>query len=467
MRFVRTLVPAALAVAVTLAAPAARSQTTEWMAYASPAEAGFSAEALDAARAFADENRAAAVMAIYRGHVVAAWGDVARPFMAHSVRKSLAGALYGQAIAEGRIALTDTLAALGVDDTPALTDAEKAATFGHLIASRSGVYHTAAYADAGQDRERPARGAHAPGTFFFYNNWDFNAAEQVFERRTGEDLYAAFDRRIARPLGMQDFDPRQQFEVLEPSRSRLPAHTMRISARDLARFGQLYLQRGQWQGRTVLPASWIDDSWRMHTTLPDGSGYGYLWWIFGPGSLGPSYPALNAASVYLARGTGGQTLFVIPSLDMVIVHRADTDNGRSVQGPRIWQLVERLAAARTGTPATQPRLVPMAASPLTSTLPAPPAETFVPVTAALIARVAGAYADAVRPEVITRVFEHEGRLFMSLPGEGEAEIFPTGDGRFTVRVQPGIRVTFDLPAEGPATRVTVAIGARVFRFTRT
>src|SRR5688500_128853 len=138
--------------------------------------------------------------------------------MAHSVRKSLAGALYGIAIDEGTLALSDTLATLGIDDEPSLTDVEQRATFGDLIASRSGVYHGAAYADISQERERPARGSHPPGTFWFYNNWDFNTAEAIYERRTGEDLYAAFVRRIARAIGMEDFDPADQLEVLEPSR---------------------------------------------------------------------------------------------------------------------------------------------------------------------------------------------------------------------------------------------------------
>src|SRR5688572_12983843 len=103
--------------ALVMFASVSEAQTREaWLAYADPAEAGFSAAKLNAARGFADENRAAAVMAVYRGRVVAAWGAVDRPLMAHSVRKSLAGALYGMAIDEGTLALSDTLATLGIDD---------------------------------------------------------------------------------------------------------------------------------------------------------------------------------------------------------------------------------------------------------------------------------------------------------------------------------------------------------------
>src|SRR5690349_1705318 len=90
----------------------------EWLQYADPADAGFSADALDGARRLADSVRSAAVVAVYRGHVLAAWGAVDRNLPAHSVRKSLAGALYGIALADGQLRRDATLRALGVDDVP-------------------------------------------------------------------------------------------------------------------------------------------------------------------------------------------------------------------------------------------------------------------------------------------------------------------------------------------------------------
>ena len=145
-----------MAIACLLPAAASRGVTAQTaqqlMAYADPSQAGFSAAKLEEARAFADTSRAAAVVALYRGRVVTAWGAVDRPLMAHSVRKSLAGALYGIAVREKKLSLSDSLATLGIDDEPPLTAGEKRATFGDLIASRSGVYHGAAYADSSQER---------------------------------------------------------------------------------------------------------------------------------------------------------------------------------------------------------------------------------------------------------------------------------------------------------------------------
>ncbi len=426
------------------------------MSYADPRETGFDPVKLDAAREFADTNRAAAVVALHKGRVVAAWGAVERPLMAHSVRKSLAGALYGIAVDEKKLSLSDSLASLGIDDLAGLSAAEKAATFGDLIASRSGVFHPAAYADTGQDKGRPARGSHAPGTFWFYNNWDFNAAEAIYERRTGDDLYSAFDRRIARAIGMQDFDPVAQLEVLEPGQSQYPAHTFRISARDLARFGQLYLQEGRWGTQQVVPAAWIRESFRSHSAPGDKMGYGYLWWTYEPGALGASYPVLDTMAVYLARGTGGQTVFVIPQAEMVVVHRADTDNGRSVAGPAIWQLVERLVSARSGSSSANPALVPMTSTPLASNVPAPAAPVIVALDNSDRRRVVGTY--EVAPGAVARVFEHERRLFMSIPGQGEAELFATGPLTFSVKVQAGVSVVFQADPSGSVTGVTVTLG---------
>jgi CubicO group peptidase (beta-lactamase class C family) len=458
-----------LAAAATLALASQQSAgasqaDTRLRAYANPADAGYSAARLDEARTFADGNRAAAVVALYRGRVIAAWGAVDRPLMAHSIRKTLAGALYGIAIGERRLSLSDSLAALGIDDRPALTDNEKRATFGDLIASRSGVYHRAAYADESQDLERPARESHPPGTHFFYNNWDFNVAETIYERRTGDDLYAAFERRIARAVGMEDFAISRQFEALEPSASLFPAHTMRLSARDLARFGQLYLQEGRWNGQQVVPLEWIREGWRLRSTTGERQGYGYLWWIYEPGALGDAYPTLNRVSVYLARGTGGQALFVIPGAELVVVHRGDTDNGRSVAGPAIWQLVERLAAARDGQGQPAPATMDMTPTSLASTLPPPPPVTLVPLTSAARTQVIGRY--AVAPGAFARVFEHEGRLFMSVPKQGEAELFATAPLDFTILVQPGVRVVFQADAGGVVSGAEITIGRQVIKATR-
>src|SRR5205085_2791563 len=90
--------------------PAAVAESAAgWMEYAQPEEAGFSLAKLASARQLAEAMGSAAVVAVYRGNVIAAWGAVDRNLMAHSVRKSFVDALFGIAVAEHRVALDATL----------------------------------------------------------------------------------------------------------------------------------------------------------------------------------------------------------------------------------------------------------------------------------------------------------------------------------------------------------------------
>lgn len=202
-----------------------------------PAGAGWSTERLAAAKTFADRLGVTAHMVVWKGEVVASWGDVRRKVDVASVRKSLLSALYGIAVADGKIHLDSTLAQLDIDDKPpSLTSAEKKATVRDLLMARSGVYHQAAHETAAIKRNRPERGSHAPGSFWFYNNWDFNVLGAIYRQATGEDIFWSFAKHIASPIGMEDFNAGDGRYVFDPS-SSYPAYPFRLSARDAARFG--------------------------------------------------------------------------------------------------------------------------------------------------------------------------------------------------------------------------------------
>jgi CubicO group peptidase (beta-lactamase class C family) len=180
----------------------------EWKQFASPERAGWSAKKLGEIRGYVEEIGSTSAMIVQHGVVVAAWGDVAHRSNLHSCRKSLLNSLIGIAVADGKINLDDTLEKLGIDDKkPSLTAAEKQATVRDLLEARSGVYHPTAYETKGMMEQKPARGSHAPGTFWYYNNWDFNTLGYIYEQATGAKIFDAFYRQIAQPIGMQDFRP--------------------------------------------------------------------------------------------------------------------------------------------------------------------------------------------------------------------------------------------------------------------
>ena len=175
----------------------------EWVSYADPADAGFDAAGLEAARATWEGIPSSAFLVVSNGAVVAAWGDVDRRFMCHSVRKSFMSALYGIYWDRGEIELNKTLVDLGIDDDDdVLLESEQQARILDLLKARSGIFHPAAY--AGRTDSQP-RGSQGPGRYFAYNNWDFNTLVTILERETGDKVFEAFDEHFANPLEMEDW----------------------------------------------------------------------------------------------------------------------------------------------------------------------------------------------------------------------------------------------------------------------
>ncbi|MGI2036320.1 serine hydrolase domain-containing protein [Rhizobium panacihumi] len=306
---------------------------------ADPASSRWSVEKLNAAQDYATSLKPTAVVVVQYGKVIASWGDVSREVNVASVRKSLLSALYGIAVSEGRISLASTLADLGIDDkAPVLTATEKLATVRDLLMAQSGIYHPAAYETGDMRRNRPERGSHAPGTFWWYNNWDFNALGTIYRQQTGEDIFRSFALRIAAPIGMEDFSS-QDGRYIAERQSEHPAYPFSLSARDAARFGQLFLDGGRWNGQQIIPASWVKESTTAYSATDRGSmGYGYLWWtlnrdVFGPGAA-------------MASGYGGQAIAIVPSKHLVVVQTVDpAQNAKGIRTSNFVKLLQQLATA--------------------------------------------------------------------------------------------------------------------------
>ncbi|MFK4260049.1 serine hydrolase domain-containing protein, partial [Agrobacterium tumefaciens] len=187
-------------------------------------------------------------------------------------------------------------------------------------------------------RKRPARGSHPPGSFWFYNNWDFNALGTIYRQQTGEDIFASFEKRIARPIGMEDFSLKDGSYALEKL-SRHPAYPIRLSARDAARFGQLFLNDGKWGTKQIIPASWIRESTTAYSWAKRiRQGYGYMWWTLPEDTWGPH--------AYYASGYGGQIIAIVPSKRLVVVQTVDLNqNPTGVRTSAFIELLKRIALA--------------------------------------------------------------------------------------------------------------------------
>ena len=168
---------------------------------------------------------------------------------------------------------------------------------------------------------RPLRGSHPPGSHWYYNNWDFNALGTIFEQESGAKIFEAFKTRIADPLEMDDFRV-EDGDYQRGNESRHPGYPLRMSTRDLARFGLLYLRNGGWRDRQVVPEKWVGESTRSYSDTGT-CGYGYMWWVAADGKSLPD--VFLPEGTFWAWGTRGHYLVVVPALDLVVVHRVDTD----------------------------------------------------------------------------------------------------------------------------------------------
>lgn len=317
---------------------------TSWEQLARPKQRGWSVDKLKAAHDFTSTMDTAAVMIVVGGRVLDEWGATDQRFNVHSIRKSFLSALCGIQVQDGRMQMSATMADLGIDDNaPVLTEVEKQATVADLLKARSGIYHPALYETVKMKAARPARHSHQPGEFWYYNNWDFNALGTIYEQQTGTSIFADFKARIAAPIGMEDFRVKDGSYVTGAD-SIHRAYPFRMTARDMARFGLLFLRGGQWQGKQIIPAAWVKASTTACSKAGSSGGYGYLWWVAVDGRHLPGV-TLPAGS-FSARGAGGHHILIVPPLDLVIVHRVNTDiAGRKVESAQFGELVRLILAA--------------------------------------------------------------------------------------------------------------------------
>jgi len=296
-------------------------------------------DTLQTAHRYADEIGSAAVLVLHKGEILFSHGNTGKKYMCHSIRKPLLGALYGIYVDRGYINLKASIGELGIDDIePVLTTSEEKATIRNLLMSRSGVYHEAAGEIPVMTEARPARGSHPPGTWFYYNNWDFNVLGTIFIQLTGRDIFHTFEEEIAKPIGMEDFSAKDGTYVYERRKSKHPAYFFRMSTRDLARFGLLYQNFGRWNSRQIVPEDWIRESSSIYPVENSGGDpYGYLWRII-PDEAGLGHGFYHT-------GLGVHLLAVLTERELVLVHRVDTDRDFDMTWTEIKTLLEMIVIA--------------------------------------------------------------------------------------------------------------------------
>ena len=331
-----------------------RSDEKYKFTYAKPESKGYSGERLDTLKAHLEKSGSSAMIIMVDGDVIFKWGAIRKKLLIHSIRKAMLNSLYGIAIARGQVDTSMTLRELKIDDIdPALSEKELDATVADLLKSRSGVYHDAAAVNNAMLVGRPERGTYEHGDYYYYNNWDFNTLGAILEKQTGESIYDLFEREIAQPLGMLDYrgeycaiDGEAEgvkmpntdgFYQFEKSKSNYPAYHFRMSARDLAIYGQLYLNNGKWNGQQIIPEDWIAASTQPYSIYDPNykNAYGMLWKVRMPG-------AETQRNSFYHTGLGIHMLGIYPDLKLVIVHRVNTENDVAYQKADFYKMLRLL-----------------------------------------------------------------------------------------------------------------------------
>jgi CubicO group peptidase (beta-lactamase class C family) len=151
-----------------------------------------------------------------------------------------------------------------------------------------------------------------PGRRWEYNNYHPLLLGMVLERATDRPVATYLSQKIWRPLGMEA----EGSWSLDSEASGFEKMESGINGRaiDFAKFGRLYLNRGEWKGKEVVPHSWVEESTRVDTTTDPADFYQYFWWV---DVVEPD------RGRFMARGNLGQFIYVVPDKDLVIVRMGE------------------------------------------------------------------------------------------------------------------------------------------------
>ena len=253
------------------------------------------------------------VMLVRHGHVVAEgwWSpyEARTPHSLYSLSKSFTSTAVGLAISEGKLSLDDEVLKFFPEDAPAAPSKElKAMRVRDLLRMSTGQQ-----AEPPRPKDVPWTKAFLaqpvpfkPGTHFLYNTSATYMLSAIVQKATGATLLDYLRPRLFDPLGIED-------PTWESSPQGISAggYGLSIRTEDIARFGQLYLRKGEWGGRQLVPASWVEAATARQTS--NGSdpksdwdqGYGYQFWRCRHGA-------------YRGDGAFGQYCIVLPEQDAVI-----------------------------------------------------------------------------------------------------------------------------------------------------
>ncbi|MBN1140037.1 MAG: serine hydrolase [Anaerolineae bacterium] len=253
-----------------------------------------------------------------------------------SITKAVTSALVGIAIDRGLIASVDEPLAGFLPEYAHLFDEEKTRiTLRHLLTMSSGLQWNEGQVGYGDSRNdlirlfsepdpveyilsRPL--IHEPGTIYYYSGGDVNLLGEVIKKVSGQRMDAFADEHLFVPLGIT----RYQWDFINVNVVHASGN-LQLRPRDVAKFGELYLDGGTWRGQQVISKEWVQESTQGHLDMPGGEvgdQYGYQW------HLKQYRVGAESIRAYCKEGWGGQRVTVFPDLALVVVFTGGSYVGR-------------------------------------------------------------------------------------------------------------------------------------------
>ncbi|MCF0058858.1 serine hydrolase [Dyadobacter sp. CY356] len=278
------------------------------------------------------------IMVVRHGNVVAEgwWGPYA-PDLKHtlySLSKSFTSTAVGLAVAEGKLKVEDKVVSFFPKDVPATISANLAAMRVKDLLTMSTGHDTDSTPSLRNGKDTnwvksflslPVD--HEPGSFFVYNSGATYMLSAIVQKLTGQTVLAYLTPRLFKPLNIEGAD----WEV-DPNGINTGGWGLRLKTEDIAKFGQLYLQKGMWNGKRIIAENWIKDATSFEVQSKGGSrkkeendwlqGYGYQFWRC-------------RHDAYRGDGAYGQYCIVIPKEDLVVAITSETSDMQGILD-QVW-----------------------------------------------------------------------------------------------------------------------------------
>ncbi len=321
------------------------NSTDEWV-QTSPAALGWNSGYLDTLYQFLEAQNSKGFIILHEGRIVAEryFGTFTKDSLWYwaSAGKSLTAFLIGLAQQEGYLSIDEPAKKyLGEGWTSCSAEEEARITIRHQLTMTTGLNTTGVNLDC--TLAGCLMCTHSPGERWFYHNAPYTLLEKVIENATGQSVNAWTHAKLRNTIGLQGF-----WVNIDYNNVRFG------TTRDMARFGLLALSRGRWNGNEILR----DTAYFRQMTSSSQNlnpAYGYLWWLNGkenyipPGfaaSLsGPLIPSAPA-DMFAALGKNDQKIYVVPSLDLVVVRCGDAADdvffAHSTFDDDLWEHLQKL-----------------------------------------------------------------------------------------------------------------------------